>query len=151
MSAGSRSNPAPVEMIVGGSPISSSNPLSIATNKQIGGGLSRVAFRTTTATNVNAVNAKGTAGQVYAYHFMNAATSARFVHFYDKATAPTMGTDADVRVVPIPAGGSISYQIPYGSSFANGIQLAVTAGSTATDNTTTGIAVGDVTGMVDFA
>ncbi len=114
------------------------------------GGLSQVAFRTTTAASQNPVAVRAGAGHLYGYHFYNAATTTRYVHFYNTGTL-TFGTTTDVRVVAIPPGGSVSYSAGgIGIAFSAAISVAITTGPAANDNTTTGIAIGDVTGTIDF-
>jgi hypothetical protein len=71
----------------------------------------------------------------------NINASMRYLKLYDKATAPTVGTDAPVFVVPIPggtsgAGGAIS--LPNGLQFNKGLAMAITAGIADSDATAIG-------------
>lgn len=97
------------------------------------------------AANTNATSVKGSSGVVYAGHITNLALTTKFVKFYDKATAPTVGTDTPVWTIAIPA--LISVEIPtivsiYGMNFANGIAYAITGG--ASDGDATAVGAGDV-------
>lgn len=73
------------------------------------------------------VSVKASAGQVYGYHFINAhATDARFVKFYNKATAAAVGTDVPVLTIRVPAVGSVSFSTDQGLAFATGISVGAT-------------------------
>jgi hypothetical protein len=64
-----------------------------------------------------------------------------YVKFYDKATAPTCGTDTPVKVLIIPAaataanGNANNAVIPLGDQFVNGIGICVVTGIADNDNT----------------
>ena len=67
----------------------------------------------------------------------------RYLKFYNKASAPTVGTDVPVITIPIPAGGAIN--IPFGTTghrFATGIALAITTG--AADSDTGAVAANEI-------
>jgi len=76
---------------------------------------------------------KATAGQVYGFYFHNAATTARYLKFYN-ATAATVvvGTTTPVLTLPLPfvssggVGGWIS--LGPGIAFGTAITVAVTTG-----------------------
>lgn len=93
---------------------------------------------------------KGSAGRVVAYDLHNQATTRRFVKFFN-ATTVTMGTTSALFEVALDPGQTKTIDIPGGIGFATGIMIAVTSGRGLTDNTTTGVALGDVTGFVAFA
>src|SRR5690242_4134795 len=54
-------------------------------------------FHLISAATTNATNIKASAGQVYGYDIYNNNAAVRFVKFYNKATAPTVGTDTPIR------------------------------------------------------
>lgn len=93
---------------------------------------------------------KGSAGRVVGYDLENQATTRRFVKFFN-ATSVTMGTTSALFEVALDPAQSKTVSIPGGVGFATGIMIAVTSGRGLTDNTTTGVALGDVTGFVAFA
>jgi hypothetical protein len=93
---------------------------------------------------------KGSAGRLVGYHFHNAATTRRFLKFFN-ATSVTMGTTGATFEVALEPNQSVTISLPGGIGFATGIQIAVTAARGLTDNTATGLAAGDVTGFVAFA
>jgi hypothetical protein len=73
-------------------------------------------------------NAKAGAGQVYGWAITNAAASARFVKLYNKATAPSVGTDAVILTLRVEAGTSLDAQHAHGIPFATGIGVGATTG-----------------------
>lgn len=93
------------------------------------------AAATTNATVAKAAN--GTLRRVTGY---NAAASARFLKFYDKSTAPTVGTDTPRKTLYLPA--STAFAIDCDDYFGQGISYALTG--LAADNDTTALTAGDV-------
>lgn len=89
----------------------------------------------------------GTSG-VQAFYASNIGASAAFVKLYNKATAPTVGTDTPEMVIPLPAaaGGVPSYvELSPGFNgyrFPLGLGIAITGGSA--DSDTTAVAAGQV-------
>ena len=84
------------------------------------------------------------------YHLTvgNISAVVRFMKFYDKASAPVVGTDIPFWTLPIPVGG-FSESFIYPVSFALGLAYAITSG--AVDSDTTAIAANDIHGFVTFA
>jgi hypothetical protein len=68
------------------------------------------------------------AHQVYGYYLFNAAASVRYIKFYNKATAPTVGTDTPVMTYPLPAGAAANVAFPNGVAFSLGIGVGATTG-----------------------
>jgi hypothetical protein len=93
---------------------------------------------------------KSGAGRVTGINLTNNAASVRWVKFFN-ATAVTMGTTTAAFEFPIGPGQSINYSSAQGLGFATGIMIAVTAARGLTDNTATGLALGDVAGFLTFA
>lgn len=101
--------------------------------------------KTVSAASTNATSVKGSAGQLYEIMASNVNAAARYLKLYDKATAPTVGTDTPVWTLIIPgntAGGGICKTIPKGLAFANGIAFALT--TEATDAGTTAVAANEL-------
>lgn len=98
------------------------------------------------ATN-NATSLKATAGIVGAISAFNRTATKAYLKFYDKATAPSPGSDTPVWVVGIPAstdiGGSNLALPPQGLCFLVGVAYAIVLGEGETDNTSVGTA-GDI-------
>ena len=89
---------------------------------------------TNSAATTNATSTKNTAGTLWSVAVSNINAAARYLKLYNKASAPTVGTDVPILTIPIPAGGVV--QINGGSNgirFATGIAWALTAGAADSD------------------
>lgn len=78
------------------------------------------------AAGTNAAFIKASAGMVYEVSAVNTAAYDVFLRLYNKASAPTVGTDVAYRVIRVPAGQSVSITYPGGAYFATGIAYATT-------------------------
>jgi hypothetical protein len=102
--------------------------------------------------NTNGIVIKNTNGQVYGFALSNQASSVRYVKFYNKATAPTVGTDTPVMVIQLPGntnGSGSNLSIPTGISFSLGIGIGITCGIANGD--TTAPAFNDVAATIIYA
>lgn len=104
-----------------------------------------VTLPTPTASNVNsaastnATVVKASAGTLYGVAVSNTAASPRYVKFYNKATAPTVGTDVPLFTIQVAAGATLPVSFgAVGHRFATGIGLAITANAADTDTTAVG-------------
>jgi len=89
-----------------------------------------------TAATTNATSVKATAGSLYEVTFSNVTATAAYVKFYNKASAPTVGTDIPVATFPVAANTTVTYEFgPIGKRFSTGIAVAVTGAAVATDTT----------------
>ena len=104
--------------------------------------------RVNSAATTNATSLKASAGNIGDIDVFNNASYAVYLKFYNKASAPAVGTDTPVWTVPVPAGAGFSRSFPVGKSFATGIAYAVTKLQADTD--TTAVAAGDLTGAIDW-
>lgn len=98
---------------------------------------------TNSAASTNATSTKASAGTLWSVVASNINAAARYLKLYNKASAPTVGTDTPVLTIPIPAGGVV--QVDGGSNgirFGTGIAWAVTA--SAADSDTTAVATGEI-------
>jgi hypothetical protein len=81
----------------------------------------------------------------------NVNAAARYLKFYNKATAPTVGTDVPVLTYIIPgntAGAGTNIPLPpQGINFSTGISFATT--TEATDAGSTGVAVSEI--VINYA
>ena len=117
--------------------------LTRVTSKSGGGGsTSALPFRLISAASTNATSVKSSAGTIttIAAVSMNE-TTVSYLKIYDKATAPTVGTDVPVLTIPVPThtqGAGIVIPIPNGVTFSNGIAIAVTGGVADSDTTAVG-------------
>jgi len=101
------------------------------------------------AATTNATSVKASAGRITALVLTSPLVTAtvRFFKLYNKASAPTVGTDIPVMTVPFVTaatnGGSVSLNISdLGIYFSTGIAYAITALATTAD--TTAVAAGEV-------
>lgn len=133
-------------------PTTSSNPGSVALNYRTTATgaatpLSVLSLGTTAAT---AVKASG--GRVVGLVLVNTSAALRSVKFFNVAVGSvTMGTTAAAFEIDIPAGASVQIEIPGGIGFATAISYAVTSAKGLTDNTATGLAASDVSGVLLFS
>lgn len=103
------------------------------------------------AGSTNATSVKGSAGQVYLINCINLNAAVRYLKFYNKATAPTVGTDVPVYTFAIPgntAGAGLIVSIPTGLEFATGIAYALTTG--AADADASGVAANELIVNIAF-
>lgn len=95
------------------------------------------------AATANPVSVKTTAGNVLSLVASNTGAADRFIKLYNKASAPTVGTDIPILTLRIPTGDAREYSFgALGIRFASGIAYAVTA--LAADSDTTAIGAGEV-------
>ena len=100
-------------------------------------------YNVVTAASTNSAVVKATAGTLYEITISNPTATAAYVKLYNKATAPTVGTDVPVMTIPVPATSATTMPIALtfgqvGKRFATGIGIACTAAAVATD---TGVSV----------
>ena len=88
--------------------------------------------RLLSAASTNATSLKGSAGVLGIVYAVNLNAAVRYLKFYNKATAPTVGSDTPVLTLPIPAsttGAGFALNVgPNGWSFSTGIAYATTTG-----------------------
>ena len=104
-------------------------------------------FVNSAATTNGALIIAGTSG-LQAFYATNTGASVAFVKLYNKATAPTVGTDVPEMIIPVPAAvsgvpGVAVLPVGYsGFRFNLGLGIAITGG--VADSDTTAVAVGQV-------
>ena len=115
----------------------SSLPVSTAPSAAIG---ASSFSHTISAATTNATSVKASAGTVNMISVSNIATSKRYVKFYNKASAPTVGTDTPVWTIMVPPGETHDIACgPAGMRFASGIAFATTVLITVADTTAVGL------------
>lgn len=85
---------------------------------------------------------KTSAGQVFGWHLANLAASTRYVKFYDKASAPTVGTDTPLLTLALPASAVVTVLSEIGIPFSLGIGIGAVTG--VADNNTTAPSANEV-------
>ena len=94
------------------------------------------------AATTNATLAKNSAGDLKKITGLKATAVNCFLKIYNKASAPTVGTDTPVFTLPLMASSAFNFDFGDGYYFSTGIAWAITLLSTDAD--TTAIAAGDV-------
>jgi hypothetical protein len=104
----------------------------------------------TTTTNATAVS--GVPVNVSILHLVNTGDGVRFVKLYNKASAPTVGTDVPLITIGIPAVQNSSFMLPalQGINFSIGLSYAITLGAADSDTTPLTVAA-NVTGLIAYA
>ena len=92
---------------------------------------------------------KASAGQVYLVDVISTNAAVRYLHLYNKATAPTLNTDTPLMTIGLPANGAKSLSIDAGVAFPAGIAWAVTTDDAAVP--VTAGAAGDIQGTIGYA
>lgn len=106
-------------------------------------------FVLNSAATTNATSIKTTSGVVYAITCSNSGGAAAFVKLYNKASAPTVGTDVPVITLAVPSSGIVSPNMgDLGHKFSTGIALAIT--NLVADSDTTAVAANQVKVMMDY-
>ena len=86
------------------------------------------------AATTNATLAKASAGDLFRVTGFNANAAARYLKIYNKATAPTVGTDTPVWTEYLPAQARFELSFPKGYYLSAGIAYALTTGSADADS-----------------
>lgn len=111
---------------------------------------SLVTAKINSAATTNATSVKAGPARLLSVVASNINAAARFLKLYDKATAPTVGTDVPVITIPIPAGGIVSLNLgEFGVDFTLGIAAAITA--VGTDADTTAVAASEIKAVLVYA
>jgi len=102
--------------------------------------------RVLAAASTNPTSVKASAGTVEEIVLFNTTAAALYVKFYDKASAPTVGTDTPAFTLQVPANGSVIVPAAIAKPFLNGVAYAIT-GAVA-DSDTTAVTAGSITGYL---
>lgn len=93
-------------------------------------------YNLTTAATTNAGFIKASAGSLFVLTISNLTSATIYVKLFNKASAPTLGTDLPFDVIPVAAGVYLTLNYgEIGQRFATGLAIAVTANAVATDAT----------------
>ena len=94
------------------------------------------------AASTNGTSVKASSGSIYALTLFNASASNKYLKLYNKASAPTVGTDTPVLTFLVPPGGTFFLDRPAGIFFSLGIAFAITGAAAVAD--ATALAAGDI-------
>jgi hypothetical protein len=114
------------------------------------GGTTPYKLISTASTNANVVKSSG--GNLYSIVAIGQTSTIRYLKLYNKATAPSVGTDVPVLTIPVPAntqGAGVSIPFSMGVNFSLGIGIAITSGSA--DNDAGAVGASDVIVNLTYA
>lgn len=94
------------------------------------------------AATTNATSVKASPGNVFKIVGNNTVASKRYLKLYNKASAPTVGTDTPLETIVILASASFDFSFTAGMYFSTGIAFAITGAAADADTTTIG--AGDI-------
>lgn len=105
-------------------------------------------YRRVATASTNAAVIDATPGHILGWVLTNTSAAVKYVKFYDKATAPTVGTDAPLITVVIPATSCVCFWTDGREdiSYLNGLGIAMTG--LGTDADATAVAANDVIAQV---
>ena len=110
------------------------------------GGVASFGRLVSAAASTNATSVKASPGRVYGITAYNAAASVRYLKLYNKASAPTVGTDTPVLTFAIGPAQQFNLTVmDVGIYLSNGIAYALTTGSA--DSDTGALTAADVVGL----
>jgi hypothetical protein len=115
-----------------------------AVNANTGTTITRLLAAATT----NGALVKGSAGNLVSVVATNFAAYDVFVKFYNKSTAPTVGTDAVQYTIRVPAGGTVIWETQVSKRFSAGIGIAIT--KLGPDADATALIAGDCTVTYEY-
>lgn len=104
------------------------------------------------AASTNATSVKASTGKVYSIVVTNQNAATRYLKFYNKASAPTVGTDTPVWVLAVPGnstGAGMVVALPMPLKFSTGIAFAITTG--AADSDTGAVALNEIIVNLGYA
>lgn len=127
-------------------------PVPISPRPNTTGTNGTTAYKLISLASTNANSVKGSGGNLYSIIGIGLTSTVRYLKLYNKATAPTVGTDVPLMTIPIPAntqGAGVALPFSMGVNFPLGIGIAITSGSA--DNDTGAVGAGDVIVNLTYA
>lgn len=110
-------------------------------------------YKLISAASTNATSVKGSGATLYGIQVFNVNAEERYLKLYNKATAPTVGTDTPVKVILIPGattGSGTTVPLPAaGVAFGTGLAFALTTGIA--DSDTGAVAANEIVVNLDYA
>ena len=131
--------------------------LSAETTKKIGnvgiesGGGTTLYSKVISTTGLNATSVKASSAKMTILHLVNSVATLRYFKLYNKASAPTVGTDTPLITVALSPNAASTFTLPalVGIDFSIGLSYGITLG-VADNNTTADSVEGAVTGMIAY-
>lgn len=100
------------------------------------------------AATTNATSVKASSGTIGSIVVCNSSAAVKYFKVYNKASAPTVGTDTPVLTLQVPAGGTVVVPFEQGLRLGTGIAYATTTGIAVSD--TTAVALNDLSIFIDY-
>lgn len=114
------------------------------------GGVAATLARIQSAASTNAASVKASATTLYSVAVANTGATTAYLKLYNKASAPTVGTDTPVATIMVPAGTGANVPLnDVGVSFSAGLAYAITGG--ASDSDTTAVTANQVVGFLSYS
>ena len=108
-----------------------------------------ITSKTNSAATTNATLVRTGSANVIQITASNINAAIRYLKIYDKATAPTVGTDTPILTIPIPATGIVNLVgSESGINVSLGLGLAITAA--AADSDTTAVAANEIKVLINY-
>lgn len=111
------------------------------------GGAQRAKIATTASTNATSV--KASPGHLVGYALTNTTAAFKYFRLYNKASAPTVGTDSPLLIVGVAPNSTLNLCLPQGLEMSLGVAYAITGAVADLDATVT--AANDVIGALFYA
>ena len=92
-----------------------------------------IARNSANTNNAELINQGGTT--VRSIVVFNAGAAAAYLKLYNKASAPTVGTDRPEMVIAVPTVSTVNVPLKEGYRFASGLGIGMVTGAADTDNT----------------
>lgn len=128
------------------------SPVPISPRPNTTGSNGTTPYKLISLATTNAISVKASGGNLYSIIAIGLTSTVRYLKLYNKASAPTVGTDVPVMTIPIPAntqGAGIAIPFSMGVNFSSGIAIAITSGVADTD--TGAVGAGDVVINLTYA
>lgn len=103
---------------------------------------SLIPHRLLSAASTNATSVRPTRCHLGGWYLYNTNAAVRYLKLYDKASAPTVGTDTPVLTIPIPPNSGANVNFANGIHFENGLAYALTTG--VADSDTAAVAANEI-------
>lgn len=132
----------PVALAAGDSAVVSYSPDLLGGAIEGGGAGASTLYKLISGASTNATSVKASGGAIVDYFLSNQNASVRYVKLYDKASAPSVGSDTPKWTLAIPGESSANLAPGVSLPFELGIAFAITAG--AADSDTTAVAANEV-------
>ncbi len=103
-------------------------------------------YRILSANSTNATSVKASPAAVWGWSLYNTNAAVRWLKLYNKASAPTVGSDTPAFTIAIGPGVTTRFVMPFASPLSTGLAFALTTG--VADSDTGAVAANEITGTI---